>query len=227
MKSSNILLNIHKRAKISDVGLARPMQAAESHTQGIGTFGYIDPCYGSTGQYLPGSDVFSFGVILLELLTGQKATNSTQRPPCLHEQCRIGLLQNPSAFVDSSAQWSILATDSFIRVSLACIDPIMVNRPNAQAIVERLAFISELLQVPAPVPVVPAAPPPAPPQATECSICMDNPLQARLRPCCHVFCRACATHSFTVARMCPTCRVAVASVDVGDFHDNYVPVVAI
>jgi serine/threonine protein kinase len=276
MKSSNILLDNHKRAKISDVGLARPMQAAESYTQGIGTFGYIDPCYGSTGQYLTGSDVFSFGVILLELLTGQKATDSTQRPPCLHEWCRIGLLQNPSAFVDRSVQWPILVTDSFVRVSLDCINPTMANRPNAQAVVERLGFISELLQAPAPVPAAPAAPPPqwppipaapavpppqwppipaapavpppqwppsqwppipevpaappsappsAPPQATECSICMENPLQARLQPCCHVFCRVCA-HSF-VARMCPTCSVAVASVDVGDFHHSYVPVVAV
>jgi serine/threonine protein kinase len=84
IKSSNILLDDDNRARISDVGLSRPMEAAFSQTVGLGTFGYMDSGYLVTGEFTPPSDVFSLGVVLLELLTGEAAADSTKRPPLLH-----------------------------------------------------------------------------------------------------------------------------------------------
>ena len=84
IKSSNILLDDDNRARISDVGLSRPMEAAFSQTVGLGTFGYMDSGYLVTGEFTPPSDAFSLGVVLLELLTGEAAADSTKRPPLLH-----------------------------------------------------------------------------------------------------------------------------------------------
>lgn len=76
IKPSNILLNEDFEAKVADFGLARLISACETHvsTDIAGTFGYIPPEYGQTWQSTTKGDVYSFGVILLELLTGKEPT---------------------------------------------------------------------------------------------------------------------------------------------------------
>ncbi|KAK3126143.1 hypothetical protein QOZ80_7AG0552290 [Eleusine coracana subsp. coracana] len=74
VKSSNILLNENFDACLADFGLARLIQPYDTHvtTDLVGTLGYIPPEYSQSVIATPKGDVFSFGVVLLELLTGKR-----------------------------------------------------------------------------------------------------------------------------------------------------------
>ncbi|KAH7681636.1 Non-specific serine/threonine protein kinase protein [Dioscorea alata] len=77
VKTSNILLDSNYRAKISDFGLVKLLeQSAEdgaSASKIVGTFGYLSPEYVRDGCISPKCDVYAFGVVLMELITGQQA----------------------------------------------------------------------------------------------------------------------------------------------------------
>ncbi|KAK4757724.1 hypothetical protein SAY87_019025 [Trapa incisa] len=79
IKASNILLDFKVEAKVADFGLAKFSSDANTHisTRVMGTFGYLAPEYASSGKLTEKSDVFSFGVVLLELITGRKPVNMT------------------------------------------------------------------------------------------------------------------------------------------------------
>lgn len=86
LKPSNILLGDDMRAKVADFGLVRlaPEGKASVETRIAGTFGYLAPEYAVTGRVTTKVDVFSFGVVLMELLTGRKALDETQPEESMH-----------------------------------------------------------------------------------------------------------------------------------------------
>ncbi|KAJ0669332.1 putative protein kinase RLK-Pelle-LRR-IX family [Helianthus annuus] len=86
LKPSNILLGDDMRAKVGDFGLVRlaPDGKVSLVTQLAGTFGYLAPEYAVAGRVTTKIDVFSFGVILMELITGRKALEETQPEDSVH-----------------------------------------------------------------------------------------------------------------------------------------------
>lgn len=91
IKASNILLDFNFDAKVADFGLAKIASETHTHvsTRVMGTFGYLAPEYASSGKLTDKSDVFSFGVMLLELITGRRPVDS-----------------NPSFMDDSLVDWA-------------------------------------------------------------------------------------------------------------------------
>nr|POE82603.1 putative serine/threonine-protein kinase pbl5 [Quercus suber] len=81
LKCSNILLGEEYHPKLSDFGLAKVGPSGDKthvSTRVMGTYGYCAPDYAMTGQLTFKSDIYSFGVVLLELITGRKAIDSTK-----------------------------------------------------------------------------------------------------------------------------------------------------
>ncbi|KAJ6361733.1 hypothetical protein OIU78_002206 [Salix suchowensis] len=78
VKSSNILLDKDFEAHLTDFGIAKRLCVSKSHTSTyiMGTIGYIDPEYARTSRLTEKSDVYSYGIVLLELLTGRKAVDN-------------------------------------------------------------------------------------------------------------------------------------------------------
>nr|GEU55743.1 G-type lectin S-receptor-like serine/threonine-protein kinase At4g27290 [Tanacetum cinerariifolium] len=76
LKASNILLDTDFNSKISDFGLARMFAEHENEANTntvVGTLGYISPEYAVDGTFSEKSDVFSFGVLVLEIVSGNKS----------------------------------------------------------------------------------------------------------------------------------------------------------
>ncbi|KAM0888085.1 hypothetical protein ACQ4PT_028580 [Festuca glaucescens] len=149
-KSSNILLEHDFTPKVSDFGLARiALGEGNEHisTRVMGTFGYLAPEYAMTGHLLVKSDVYSYGVVLLELLTGRKPVDMS-RPPgqenlvawaCPFLTNRDGL----ETLIDVSLG-SGIPFDSIAKVAAIasmCVQPEVDQRPFMGEVVQALKLV--------------------------------------------------------------------------------------
>ncbi|MCD7450519.1 hypothetical protein HAX54_006811 [Datura stramonium] len=87
IKAANILLDKNFEAKVADFGLAKFLSDSNHlvrhiSTRVVGTFGYLAPEYAQSGKTSDKSDIFSFGVMLLELITGRPPIISTESSAC-------------------------------------------------------------------------------------------------------------------------------------------------
>ncbi|KAI3777895.1 hypothetical protein L1987_47698 [Smallanthus sonchifolius] len=150
-KSSNILLENDFTPKVSDFGLARTALDGHKHisTHVMGTFGYLAPEYAMTGHLLVKSDVYSYGVVLLELLTGRKPVDLLQ--PSGQENLVTWarpLLTNKEtleSIIDPNIRNSNIPFDSILKVAAIasmCVQPEVSHRPFMGEVVQALKLVS-------------------------------------------------------------------------------------
>ncbi|XP_024029159.1 cold-responsive protein kinase 1 isoform X2 [Morus notabilis] len=146
IKASNVLLDKDLRAKISDFGLAKLIPGSMTHisTRVAGTAGYLAPEYAIRGQVTRKADIYSFGVLLLEIVSGRSNTNRRlpekdqyllERAWYLYE--RGGLAE----LVDSSLNDDLNLDEAckFIKIALLCTQDMPKIRPTMSTVVEMLS----------------------------------------------------------------------------------------
>jgi len=151
-KTSNILLDTDYTAKLSDFGLAKDGPVGEkSHvsTRVMGTYGYAAPEYLSTGHLTAKSDIYSFGVVLLEMLSGRRAIdkNRPQGEHNLVEWARPYLTHKRKIFrvLDTrlEGQYSLSGAQTIAALAVECLNFEAKTRPSMDAVVSILEGIQD------------------------------------------------------------------------------------
>ncbi|THU60923.1 hypothetical protein C4D60_Mb07t17830 [Musa balbisiana] len=156
-KASNILLDSDYEVKLSDFGLAKDgPEGDDTHvsTRIMGTQGYAAPEYILTGHLTVKSDVYGFGVVLLELLTGRRSVDK-KRPireqnlvewarPCLNDPRKLNRLMDPGL----CGQYSEQGAQKAAAVAYKCLSHHPKSRPQMSAIVEILEPLLDLKDMP-------------------------------------------------------------------------------
>ncbi|CAM9002081.1 unnamed protein product [Rhodiola kirilowii] len=155
IKSANILLDDSFEAQVADFGLAKLTDDNNTHvsTRVMGTFGYMAPEYATSGKLTDRSDVFSFGVVLLELITGRKPVDQTQPfgDESLVEWARPLLVTaletgDISELVDTRLENHFIHTQMLrmIEAAAACVRHSAPKRPRMMQVVRALDCESDL-----------------------------------------------------------------------------------
>ncbi|KAL7168703.1 hypothetical protein ACSBR2_039032 [Camellia fascicularis] len=149
LKPANILLDRNFVSKISDVGLARlvPPSVANSVTQyrmtsTAGTFCYIDPEYQQTGMLGIKSDIYSLGIMLLQIVTAKPPMGLTHHVERAIERGNFSEMLDPSV-----TDWPVEEALKFAKLSLKCAELRRKDRPDLKTIVlpelNRLSNLAE------------------------------------------------------------------------------------
>nr|GMC64306.1 systemin receptor SR160 [Ipomoea batatas] len=149
MKSSNVLLDENLEARVSDFGMARLMNTVDTHLSVstlAGTPGYVPPEYYQSFRCSTKGDVYSYGVVLLELLTGKQPTDSpdfgdNNLVGWVKQQAKIRIRDvfDPELLKeDPSLELELL---EHLKVSVACLDDRPFRRPT---MIQVMAMFKEI-----------------------------------------------------------------------------------
>lgn len=151
-KTSNILLDSDYNAKLSDFGLAKDGPTGDkSHvsTRVMGTYGYAAPEYLATGHLTTRSDVYSYGVVLLEMLSGRRAVDKN-RPTGEHslvEWSKPYLANKRKVFrvLDNrlEGQYTMDVAHKAATLALRCLSMEAKFRPNMDEVVKALEELQD------------------------------------------------------------------------------------
>ncbi|CAN6333238.1 unnamed protein product [Urochloa humidicola] len=154
VKSANVLLDANLDARLGDFGLALRVPrvttgtntAAAATPAPAGTLGYLDPAYVTPESLSTKTDVFSFGILLLEIMSGRKAIDVQHSPPSVVEWAvpllrkgRVAALFDPRVAPprDPAARKDLAA------LAASCVRSCRERRPSMADIVERLVVLSK------------------------------------------------------------------------------------
>ncbi|XP_068335289.1 proline-rich receptor-like protein kinase PERK8 isoform X2 [Pyrus communis] len=154
IKSSNILLDSNFEAQVADFGLAKLALDSNTHvtTRVMGTFGYMAPEYATSGKLTDKSDVYSYGVVLLELITGRKPVDSSQPlgDESLVEWARPLLSQaleseDLEGLADPRLEKNYVENEMFrmIEAASACVRHSATKRPRMRQVVRAFDSLDE------------------------------------------------------------------------------------
>ncbi|PUZ66187.1 hypothetical protein GQ55_3G286900 [Panicum hallii var. hallii] len=153
VKSANVLLDANLDARLGDFGLALRVPratganaAAAATPAPAGTLGYLDPAYVTPESLSTKTDVFSFGILLLEIMSGRKAIDVQHSPPSVVEWAvpllrkgRVAALFDPRVAPprDPATRKDLAA------LAASCVRSCRERRPSMADIVERLRVLSK------------------------------------------------------------------------------------
>ncbi|OAY51302.1 receptor-like protein kinase BRI1-like 3 [Manihot esculenta] len=150
MKSSNVLLDENFEARVSDFGMARLVNALDTHLSVstlAGTPGYVPPEYYQSFQCTTKGDVYSYGVILLELLSGKKPIDPTEFgddnnlvgwTKQLHKENRDNEILDTELTLQKSCETEL---HQYLRIAFECLEEKPFKRPT---MIQVMAMFKEL-----------------------------------------------------------------------------------
>ncbi|KAI0519246.1 hypothetical protein KFK09_006688 [Dendrobium nobile] len=157
LKCSNILLDDGYYPKLSDFGLAKLAPVGDNthvSTRVMGTYGYCAPEYAMTGQLTVKSDIYSFGVVLLELITGRRAIDNSRTAgeqnlvawarPLFKDRRKFSQMADPIL----QGQYPVRGLYQALAVAAMCVQEQPTMRPLIADVVTALNYLASQLHNP-------------------------------------------------------------------------------
>lgn len=144
IKATNILLDSEMKARVADFGLAKQSMEGQSHltTRVAGTYGYLAPEYALYGQLTEKSDIYSFGIVILETMSGRKVLDASNSSSLLITDWAWGLVK--SGNIDDVFHESIRnqgprgVMERFVLVGILCAHVMVALRPTISDVLKML-----------------------------------------------------------------------------------------